>query len=72
MANAGGHLRKGGRDAVHAARAHLLSQVTAGGHSQKPIVYAAHTAQWAPFHKLDRALRLDGSHGCVPALGHFA
>ncbi len=64
------HLSDGGGVRDHADGALDLGEVAAGHDGGRLVVDAALEAGGAPVHKLDRALGLDGGHGCVHVLGH--
>mmetsp|Transcript_76367 Transcript_76367/g.172666 ORF Transcript_76367/g.172666 Transcript_76367/m.172666 type:complete len:213 (-) Transcript_76367:300-938(-) len=68
--DAGEDLRDGSGVADHAAGAHDLGEITTWHHRRRLVVDAALEARGAPVDELDRALRLDGGHGCVHVLGH--
>ena len=70
MVNAGEDLCDGCGIWNHAAGAHDLGQVAPGDNCRWLVVDAALEASWAPVHKLNGTLGLDGSHSCVDILWH--
>jgi hypothetical protein len=69
VVDAGEHLHNTGGVGDHAHSALHLGQVTTRHHTWRLVVNAALKASWAPVHKLDGALGLDGGHSSIHILG---
>merc|ERR1711968_95151 len=70
VVHASEHLGDGGGVGDHAASTLHLGEITTGHHGWWLVVNTALEASWAPVHKLDGTLGLDGCDGRIDILWH--